>query len=333
MWAGSGIVFLCGTVALAMWALGGDLRAAGAAAFLTALIATGAYLSLSGSDRARTRGEIGRGLFISGLIGIAFAWVQLEVNEYQHQADEKRAAIAERAAMRQSLQLTIGLQKNLTGIDLSGRDITGFYFRGKILQDALLVGARGDGANFASVDLTSAELTRGTFRNATFAEAKMSGVIFDGAEFRGAEFFPKGLEKASRVFGTIAGDSAAKQDRTLRSAGAKIDSSFGAGADFQDAFIPWADFTSSQLEGASFRGADLHGAVLTGANLKSADLQGADLRRSELGAADLSGSLLEGTQFRGATFDCYTHWPAGFDPKRAGLRRIRRPGVVYASCP
>jgi len=111
------------------------LAAAGAAAFLAGLIATGVYLWLSGSDRAKTKGEVGRGLLISGVIGIAFAWVQFEINEYQREADEKREAIAERAAARQSLQLTIGLQRDLTGIDLTRRDIAGFYFRGKILRE------------------------------------------------------------------------------------------------------------------------------------------------------------------------------------------------------
>jgi uncharacterized protein YjbI with pentapeptide repeats len=160
-----------------------------------------------------------------------------------------------------------------------------------------------------------------------------SRVLLTGADFRGSEFFVEGLEQASRVFGQIAGNSAAKTDQNLRNAGTRIDSAFGGRADFQDAFIPFANFASSQLEGASFRGADLHGAVLTGTNLKSTDLRGADLRRAELGAADLSGASLEGTQFRGATFDCYTKWPGSFDPKRAGLRQIRRRGVVYTNCP
>jgi uncharacterized protein YjbI with pentapeptide repeats len=331
--AASGIACLGGSAALVTWALGGDLPAAGAAAFLTALIATGAYLWLSSSDRAKTKGDLGRGLLISGVIGIAFAWVQFEVNAYQRDSDEKRAAIAERAASRESLQLTVGLQRNLTGIDLSGRDIAGFYFHGKILRDARLVGARGDQANFASVDLTSADLTRGRFRKANFSQAKMGRVLLTGADFRGAEFFVEGLEQATRVFGQITGDSVAKMDEDLRSAGTRIDSAFGGRADFQDAFIPFANFASSQLEGASFRGADLHGADLTGTNLKSTDLRGADLRRSQLGAADLSGASLEGTQFRGGTFDCYTKWPGSFDPKRAGLRQIRRRGVIYTDCP
>jgi len=161
----------------------------------------------------------------------------------------------------------------------------------------------------------------------------MGGAQFTGADFRGAQFFVRGLEQASRLFGSVAATPPAEQDRILRSAGTKIRGAFGARADFQDAFLPWATFTGSQLEASNFRGANLRGAVLTGTNLKSADLRQADLRRSELGAADLTGALVEGAVFRRATFDCYTKWPASVDVDGVGLREVRRPGVVYRDCP
>jgi uncharacterized protein YjbI with pentapeptide repeats len=57
---------------------------------------------------------------------------------------------------------------------------------------------------------------------------------------------------------------------------------------------------------------------LHGADLFGADLSGANLAGAWLGNADLDEVELEGAILRGAAYDCYTRWPAGFDPKAAG---------------
>jgi uncharacterized protein YjbI with pentapeptide repeats len=54
--------------------------------------------------------------------------------------------------------------------------------------------------------------------------------------------------------------------------------------------------------------ADLTGADLRKAKLANALLRSADLREANLGEAEA----------RGAKYDSQTHWPDGFDPRRAG---------------
>jgi len=319
----AGLVGAVAAAALVTWRLGGNAAASGAVGFLTALIAAGFYLWFSAADRAKSKGEIGRGLLISGIIGVAFAWIQFDVSEYQRRTDHERDVAAARSAERQSLQLTVGLQRDLTGIDLSHRDIHRFYFRGKVLRDAQLIGARANDANFTSADLRDADLRDGQFRRASFDQADMRRSTFDRADFRRAEFFTDGLERVSATFAAIGGDSAAREAQVLRSAGVKLGSAVGEGADFQGASLPWATLTSSQLAGASFRRADLHGALLIGTDLRSTDMRDADLSGAVLVAANLRGASLAGTRLAGAIFDCHTRWPAGFDTTAAGLTKAR----------
>jgi hypothetical protein len=75
--------------------------------------------------------------------------------------------------------------------------------------------------------------------------------------------------------------------------------------------------------GRSLRGADLEGAWLAGTALAGVDLRGANLRNADLQYTDLRGARLQGADLRGAQYNSKTHWPAGFDPKKAGAILIR----------
>jgi 4-amino-4-deoxy-L-arabinose transferase-like glycosyltransferase len=66
-----------------------------------------------------------------------------------------------REAESQTLRLVVGLQKDLTGIDLHGRDLSGFYLHGKNLTDANL-----SKTNLRGVDLRGATLSRTNLRGA-----------------------------------------------------------------------------------------------------------------------------------------------------------------------
>jgi pentapeptide repeat protein len=70
----------------------------------------------------------------------------------------------------------------------------------------------------------------------------------------------------------------------------------------------------ARLEGADLRATDLTGADLTGAYLDGARLDLADLR-----GADFSHTDLASATFRGAVANDTTVWPAGFDPRQAGV--------------
>jgi hypothetical protein len=77
------------------------------------------------------------------------------------------------------------------------------------------------------------------------------------------------------------------------------------------------------LRGAEWFGVDLHRAHFVGCDFRGADLRSADLRRARLCMCDLRGAELTGADLtrvniRGATYDRFTHWPAGFDPQRRG---------------
>jgi hypothetical protein len=63
-----------------------------------------------------------------------------------------------RAAERRDLQLQLGLQNNLVGIDLNRRDLSGFYLSGKDLRYANLTKANLRRANLSGVDLRHATL-------------------------------------------------------------------------------------------------------------------------------------------------------------------------------
>jgi hypothetical protein len=73
-----------------------------------------------------------------------------------------------------------------------------------------------------------------------------------------------------------------------------------------------ADLIRANLNRADLREADLRKTDLREANLSEADLKWADLRWANLSGADLSN----------ATYDTYTKWPDGFDPKAAGAINV-----------
>ncbi|HTE20733.1 MAG TPA: pentapeptide repeat-containing protein [Armatimonadota bacterium] len=93
------------------------------------------------------------------------------------------------------------------------------------------------------------------------------------------------------------------------------------------------------LNGNTLAGADLHCLILSGAHLAGAqlraanlrhvymrggDLRDVDLREADLTGADLAGADLAGADLRGARYDRFTRWPAGFDPRARGARRVER---------
>jgi uncharacterized protein YjbI with pentapeptide repeats len=83
--------------------------------------------------------------------------------------------------------------------------------------------------------------------------------------------------------------------------------------DFRGCDLQSADLSGARLWQCDFKGADLTGALLTSADLIDADLTGANLTGANLADANLTG----------ATFDPFTRWPAGFDPKAHGARLDR----------
>lgn len=123
------------------------------------------------------------------------------------------------------------------------------------------------------------------------------------------------------------------------------------GANLEGAYLKKADMLGANLEGATLNNttlvqADLNGANLDGAHLFRAVLQkaylsytnlsnanlvdsylaGAKLFSAKLEGADLKGANLNHAKFEEASYDKYTTWPEGFDPKAAGAILVDEEG-------
>jgi len=108
------------------------------------------------------------------------------------------------------------------------------------------------------------------------------------------------------------------------------------GADLKDSVLVQADLQDAKLMCYSKTACtDLSDAYLMRANLTGANLSGANLENSYLEGANLSSADLTGAQLAGASYntkpvqvlnaqgqsvtDMPTQWPAGFNPKTAGM--------------
>jgi uncharacterized protein YjbI with pentapeptide repeats len=131
----------------------------------------------------------------------------------QEQSDEEDRARAARLADRQSLVVTLGLQENLTSIDLKGQDLSGAYLRGKTFTlaqmeganftganvvEAQLDGVNAQGANFERADLGQARIGKldepldtlnpTNFSNANFHSACLANTVIADVNFEGTDF-------------------------------------------------------------------------------------------------------------------------------------------------
>ena len=189
------------------------------------------------------RGALGAALLTGAVVSFAVFAVQLvfdarlrDIDERRADEQARRAAVQQEQADRAALQLTVGLQEKLAGIDLNGRDLSGFFLSGKKLQRANLTNAnlRGanlsrtnltqgqlqgahledahlDGANLTGAVLALANLSRAVLTQATLADAELSSAVLSGADLTGVD-----LSGAS-----IAGATYDSKTKWPRSAGQK----------------------------------------------------------------------------------------------------------------
>jgi uncharacterized protein YjbI with pentapeptide repeats len=192
-----------------------------------------------------------------------------------------------RAAKRQNIQLQVGLQSSLRGIDLSGQDLSQFILRGKDLSEAVLENASLRGADLTDAvlrcanlkgadlhdarlqgaDLRGADLRYTNLRRARFYRANCRGGWFNGSDLREAwlqdasfahlsdndivQLYRAGLRLHEKSFAellTVSPDRLAEYRPTRFT-----------GADLSEARLLGADFSSAQLDNASLWGARLHG--------------------------------------------------------------------------
>jgi uncharacterized protein YjbI with pentapeptide repeats len=135
----------------------------------------------------------------SSLVAIAVLLAQVSIDTRQAERFKTLDDRRQQQADRQQLQLSLGFQDDLSGIDLHGRDLSGFYLPGKDLSDAnleraLLVGAFMERSRFIGAHMPRANLSRarvgGTYEAPRDAldHGSFSGTAsFAGADLRGAD--------------------------------------------------------------------------------------------------------------------------------------------------
>lgn len=228
------------------------------------------------------------------------AWRFARAEQDRGKESEKLERRREEEDKKRDFRLMIGLQKDLTGIDLESRDLKGYFLRGKQLTEANLEGADVTGADLSGCGLVGARFSGATLHGTAFVRAEMRGALLIGAKAGGAR-----MRKAQLYDAVL--DGANLEGGDLR------------GADLRRA---WMNDCES-LEKADLRGANLLETRMVDGSFDGVDLDGATLDGAYLIGADLSGALnLNKATLTGARYDRYVLWPEGFNPAAAGARYI-----------
>lgn len=246
-----------------------------AAVLVAVTIGPGLYFFLPGRKLPDMRMQLGLSLLTGAATAFAVLVVQVVFDARLRRIDERREA----QAQRQDLQLLVGRQQDLSGINLEGQDLSRFYIPNKVLREARL----------ADVDLTAAVLARSDLARADLRRAKLPEADLRRATLKGAQ-----LEAADLTEVDARGASLDRAD--LRRA-------LLSGAELLLATAP------AQLADADLSEAELTAADLRGADLRRAKLRGAELELAQLEGADLTGADLGGASLRWATYDADTIWP------------------------
>lgn len=188
-------------------------------ALLYLAVPVGLAMEVLGDNQGDRWTELGSGLFVSALIGLAILELQSSLEESREQSAQlaremeyrakDEAARAERRAQdartaaadsdrafqgRLLLQMFFMSNKeaDLIGIDVSHRDLEGLILRELDLREACF-----DGANARRIDLTRARLEGASLRMADLSEAQARGLRAEGADFTNADLRNASLDGAA----------------------------------------------------------------------------------------------------------------------------------------
>lgn len=260
-----------------------------------AAITSGAFLWWPPSAEPNRRSDLGAALIGGAAVAFAVFFLQLNAESQQRRQDE----LSRGAERRQELAITLGLQRDLTGIGLQGIDLSGMFLRNKVLADANLSDATLTEANLAGANLSGASLERAAISRSTFDGANLSGSDLLGASGAGASLVS--IVTSPRTEWTL--------------------------TDFREISLARSDLANanvsrSRIEESIFEGATLTGITLQDVDLSASDLSDADLSRAKLVRVDLSGAMmfnanLEGAILEDVCWDRGTFWPDDFVPPRS----------------
>jgi len=150
---------------------------------LAALLALGGYLSWTAEDRAHTRGDLGRSLLVAGMIGVALGSAQFALDRRLQHLEYQREARVRALEERRTLQASLGLQRNLVGIDLRNRDLSQFFLTRKNLAFANFSGANLRETQLSVATLSGSIMVNADVRGADLGDAKLRGAILSGSNF------------------------------------------------------------------------------------------------------------------------------------------------------
>lgn len=125
---------------------------------------------------AATQVAFGASLATGAVVSLAFYALQ---NENQANQD--------RLARKQTLQLSIALQRDLTHVDLRNRDLRHLDLAGRNLSGADLRGADLRGDDLTSTNLSGAALAGADLQRATLTDANLAGARMQGVDLRHAQ--------------------------------------------------------------------------------------------------------------------------------------------------
>lgn len=230
------------------------------------VIVLGLILTFPILHEQQGRGALGTSLLTGAVISLAFFLLQGEHDKHEKQIADKQAkrerTIADQQAKKdkeisdqQALRITVSLQDNLAGTDLSGKDLRTIDLGAKNLSGTDLRGAMLERVRLVGANLRHAQLEDADLHRADLTDAELQGATLNGANLTKTQLVRANLKDAT--IGKIRGGKPAN------------------------------------LAGAQLINADLRGACLAGVNLKGAHLSGADFTGAVLTNADLKGAELE----------------------------------------
>jgi uncharacterized protein YjbI with pentapeptide repeats len=275
----------------------------GAAIFVAAVV-PGMLLWWPSRNEPDARSGFGVSLVTGAVVALAIFALQILFELRLDHVEQQR----QKQADRQNLELTIGLQPNLPGIQLAGEELEEFFFYGKNLRDANFARANLDGATFTDSDLSCADFSRAALTNVTAQRVDLGGTNLEGANL-GEAILSNAHRRGNR---RCANAHTNFTDALLRAT--VLDNARLEESNFRGANLRGADLHSSHLEGSDF----------TGARLVGADLEYAHLERAFLVGADLHGAELRGADLGGAFYNSQTRWPARFKHPRCPAGRTCR---------
>jgi uncharacterized protein YjbI with pentapeptide repeats len=213
------------------------------------------------------------GVGVGAVISLVFFFLNDETQKHQTQIANRQSKVQQETSARQTLRLTLSLQRDLTGVDLNHKDLRSFDLARKTLSFANFDGARLAGARMVGASLYQSSFIAASLVGANLSAADARGALFAGADLHRAMLSSALLDDAR--FGT--------DDR-------------GHVADLSSAILIDAHLRNSCLARANLRGALLGGADLTDAVLTNADLRGAKLERDGI-PVNFTGASLAGAKF------------------------------------